>query len=145
MLFRSIGDFNGLDKTKKTLIISGDASYTLSNEYGTLEDDSIACFIYHYLKYKGNNNVKYLTVNNKLTQSNISSINSIIDDYDQILKDNTKDVIVIALDSPYDYKLYNNLQYYICTYGQLAIQVEALAEFLNGEFKAVGVSAVRMN
>ena len=163
----AIGDFNGLDKTKKTLIISGDASYTLSNEYGTLEDDSIACFIYHYLKYKGNNNVKYLTVNNKLTQSNISSINSIIDDYDQIvfafsniqknsytttssylnniLKNNTKDVIVISLDSPYDYKLYNNLQYYICTYGQLAIQVEALAEFLNGEFKAVGVSAVRMN
>ena len=53
-----------------------------------------------------------------------------------------KEVIVIALDTPYDYLSYNNLNNYICVYSYQKSTVIAISKYLNGEFKAEGVSPI---
>ena len=56
-----------------------------------------------------------------------------------IPKENT---IVIALDTPYDYLGYMKLENYICVYGYQKASVIAITKYLNGEFKAQGVSPI---
>ena len=52
-------------------------------------------------------------------------------------------VIVIALDTPYDILSYgSSVKNYICVYGYQKVSVEALSMYLNGEFAATGVSPV---
>ena len=51
-------------------------------------------------------------------------------------------VIVIALDTPYDALMYNNINNYICVYGYQKATVVALTQYLNGEFTAKGKSPI---
>ena len=53
--------------------------------------------------------------------------------------------IVIALDTPYDYLSYENLNNYICVYGYQKASVIALSKYLNGEFKASAISPIDIN
>ena len=58
---------------------------------------------------------------------------------------NHKNVIVIALDTPYDLLSYSNVNNYICVYGYQKASVIALSKYLNGEFKATGKSSIDEN
>ena len=55
------------------------------------------------------------------------------------------DLIVIALNLPYDINNYNNVNTYICTYENTPIMVEALVYLMNGEYKATGVSPIKLD
>ena len=54
-----------------------------------------------------------------------------------------KEVVVIALDTPYDLMLYGKeVNNYICVYGYQKATVIALSRYLNGEFEARGILSV---
>ena len=157
------GEFNGLDKSLSTLLISPTSSYSLGDG---LESNSFANYAYNYLKDNGHKNLKYLTVDKNITSSQQSEILNIYKNYDQVviamsnvktsgyndtiklintLTQNHKNVIVIALDTPYDLLSYNNVTNYICVYGYQKASVIALSKYLNGEFKATGKSPINEN
>ncbi len=154
------GDFNVLDKSKSTLIISPETSYYLGEG---LYSNSFANYASNYLLSKGHVKVDYRTVSVNITNTERTDILNIIKDYDQIViaMSNVKtngysqtanlinyitknNVIVIALDTPYDYMSYNSSSYsnviknYICVYGYQEASVIALSKYLNGEFEAQG-------
>ena len=56
---------------------------------------------------------------------------------------NNQNVIIIALDTPYDYLAYGStVNNYICIYGYQKVSTIALTKYLNGEFEATGVLPV---
>ena len=152
------GDFKGLDKTKSTLIVSPTLSESLG---GNLTDNSFANYAAKYLKEQGHSKVDYRTVKTNMSTSQVESILAEASNYDQIVialsnvktssyknsanfvKDLVKkhnNVIVIALDTPYDYLSYGTgVNNYICIYGYQKISTIALTKYLNGEFEAKGV------
>lgn len=155
------GDFKGLDKSKSTLIISP----TLSESLGTgLKDNSFANYAANYLKANGHSKCDYRTVKANIGSTELSSILTVAQDYDQIvvafsnvktsnyknsanfvkeLIKNNQNVIVIALDTPYDYLAYGStVNNYICIYGYQKVSTIALTKYLNGEFEATGVLPV---
>jgi len=158
------GSFNGLDKSKKTLIISPTTSYSLGSG---LESNSLANYAANYLKNNGHLNVTYKTVATNISSSDSTSILNSVSNYDQIVVafSNVKtssysrsaqfvkdlcskhsNVIVIALDTPYDILSYgSSVKNYICVYGYQKATVEAISMYLNGEFTATGVSPVEFN
>ena len=155
------GTFNGLDKKKKTLIISPTTTHSLGSG---LSSNSLANYTANYLISKGHLNVSHMTVSNNISSTDASNILNIANNYDQIVVafSNVKtsgysrtaefvnnlclkhsNVIVIALDTPYDILAYNNnIKNYICIYGYQKVSVEAISMYLNGEFTATGVSPV---
>ncbi len=155
------GDFKGLDKSKKTLIVSPTTSYSLGSG---LESNSLSNYATNYLISKGHTSVTYKTVSNNISSTDSNNILNNASDYDQIVVafSNVKtsnysrtidfvnklcakhnNVIVIALDTPYDILSYgSNVKNYICVYGYQKVSVEALSMYLNGEFTAVGKSPV---
>ena len=154
------GEFNGLDKSLSTLLISPTSSYSLGDG---LESNSFANYAYNYLKDNGHKNLKYLTVDKNITSSQQSEILNIYKNYDQIviamsnvktsnyvntinlineLTKTHKNVIIIALDTPYDMLSYSNVSNYICVYGYQRASVIALSKYLNGEFEAQGKSPI---
>ena len=155
------GTFNGLDKNKKTLIISPTTTHSLGSG---LSSNSLANYAANYLISKGHLNVSHMTVSNNISSTDASNILNIANNYDQIVVafSNVKtsgysrtaefvknlcskhsNVIVIALDTPYDILSYNNsIKNYICVYGYQKVSVEAISMYLNGEFTATGVSPV---
>ncbi len=153
------GAFNGLDKNKKTLIVSPTTTFDLG--YG-LESNSFANYASKYLKQNGYN-CDYLVVNEKINSSEISKLMNTINGYDQIViamsnvktkgytgtaqfvnnvAKTEKELLVIALDTPYDLMSYKNVNNYVCVYGYQKATVIALAKYLNGEYKAKGVCSV---
>ena len=150
------GVFNGLDKSKSTLIISPTTSYSLESG---LDDNSFASYAKKYLLDNGFKDVKSITVDANISDSQSSNILNIYKNYDQVViamsnvKTNSltntiklinkltqthNNVIVIALDTPYDLLAYNNVSNYICVYGYQKATVIALSKYLNGEFEATG-------
>lgn len=157
------GNFSGLEKNKKTLIISPTTSFDLGNELG---NNSFANYASNYLNSFGHNS-DCLTVNNKLTSNDLQQLLNKCNEYEQIvlafsnvkttnliqtanfvkqvskLKQAGKEVVVIALDTPYDLMSYGEIvDNYICVYGYQKASVIALSKFLNGEFKAIGKLSV---
>jgi beta-N-acetylhexosaminidase len=154
------GDFTSLDKNKSTLIISP----STSNDLGmSLESNSFANYASVYLKEKGHKKVDYVEIEKNISSSKASSILEMAKQYDQIVvaMSNTKtssysnsinfvnnlyklnnDIVVVALDSPYDIIAYQNVNNYICVYGYQKATVIALTKYLNGEFEAKGVLAL---
>lgn len=154
------GEFNGLDKSKSTIIVSPSCNYDLGN----ISEDSFACYAANYLKQNGFNKVDYYTCGNNISNDDASSLLKQIENYDQVVlafsnvKTSSysrtqsfvnnvgklnKDLLVIALDTPYDLLSYNsNIKNYVCVYGYQKASVIALAEYLNGEFKASGKSPI---
>lgn len=163
-LTQVIGSFDGLYKSKSTLIISPTTSNTLGSG---LASNSLACYAAKYLKEHGHSNVSYKTVDKNISSTDSTSILSSISDYDQIvvafsnvktskytntanfvnnLLSKHNNVIVIALDTPYDALSYNNsLNNYICVFGYQFATTDAITKYLNGEFNAQGVSPVDTN
>lgn len=150
------GEFNGLDKSKSTLIISPTTSYNLGSG---LDNNSFASYAKKYLLNNGFKNVEAITVDANISDSQSSIILNTYKNYDQVviamsnvktnsltntiklinkLTQNHNNVIVIALDTPYDLLAYNNVNNYICVYGYQKATVVALSKYLNGEFKAIG-------
>ena len=154
------GDFTSLDKNKSTLIISP----STSNDLGmSLSSNSFANYASVYLKEKGHKKVDYVEIEKNISSSKASSILEMAKQYDQIVvaMSNTKtssysnsinfvnnlyklnnDIVVVALDSPYDIIAYQNVNNYICVYGYQKATVIALTKYLNGEFEAKGVLAL---
>lgn len=158
-----VGSIDNLDMTKKTLVISPTSSYTLP--YST--DNSIGSSCSGYFKQLGNNNVDYLTVNNKITSNDKNKVNEIINNYDNIIlcfnniqksnytatsnyvneilnKYQDKYILVVSLGSPYDFMLYNDNINYVCLYGYQDVNALAFAMFINREFEATGVASVEI-
>jgi len=155
------GEFNGLDKNKKTLIISPTTSYSLGNG---LESNSMANYTANYLKENGFKNCDYKVVSANVSQTDLQNILSSSSEYEQIVvalsnvktnkynnsatlvKELAKkdlDLVVIALDTPYDLMAYSsNVKNYICVYGYQKATVIAISKYLNGEFEANGILAV---
>lgn len=157
------GDFTGLDKNKSTLIISPTTSFSLGSGLST---NSFASFACKYLKSKGHTNVVSYDISLNATSQEVNKILLMIKDYDQVViaTSNVKtnnysstvslvnqlalrctDLLVIALDTPYDYLAYKNVRNYVCAYGYQKTTVEALASYLNGEFESTGVSPIDPN
>ena len=152
------GEFNGLDKNKSTLIISPTTNFSLGSG---LQSNSFANYAANYLKSQGHMNVSYKQVSANITNNESSAILDSINSYDQIvvalsnvktsnygrsatfvknLISKHQNVVVIALDTPYDILAYNeNVKNYICVYGYQKATVIALSKYLNGEFEAKGV------
>jgi len=162
-LTQVIGEFDGLNKSKSTLIISPTTAYDLGKG---LNSNSFANYACNYLKTKGHTKVDYINVDNNMTSSQVNQILNVYQNYDQIViamsnvktsnyKEtinlvnkvviNHKNVIVIALDTPYDLLSYSNVNNYICVYGYQKASVIALSKYLNGEFKATGKSSIDEN
>ena len=154
------GEFNGLDKNKSTLIISPTTSYDLGSG---LSSNSFASYAAKYLKSKGHANVTSYDISLNVTSDQINKILLMIKDYDQVViaASNVKtnnyantsylvnqlalrcpQLVVIALDTPYDYLSYKNIKNYICVYGYQKATVQALSSYLNGEFESTGVSPI---
>lgn len=155
------GNFSGLDKNKNTLIISPTTSYDLGSG---LSSNSLSNYAANYLLKNGHKNVTYKTVSTNISSSDSTNILNSVSNYEQIVVafSNVKtsnysktaqfvkdlctkhnNVIVIALDTPYDILSYgSSVKNYICVYGYQKVSVEALSMYLNGEFTATGVSPV---
>lgn len=152
------GYFKGLDKTKSTLIISPTTSYDLGSD---LSNNSFANYACNYLKANGHQNVEHYTIANNISNTDANFLIEKAKNFDQIvvaasnvktsnyyntanfinnLTKLDKELIVIALDTPYDLMVYNNLvENYICIYGYQKATVIALTKYLNNEFSSVGV------
>lgn len=151
------GEFNGLDKTKKTLIISPTCKYQIDAK---LTDNSLGAYASNYLKQNGFETCDFETISSSPSSTSISNLINKLDSYDQVIialsnvndsgliklvntacnkKSNT---LVIALDSPYDYIKYDDIKTYICVYGYQKASVIAITKYLNGEYIATGVSPI---
>ena len=155
------GEFAGLDKSKSTLIISPETTYSLGDD---LLYNSFSNYAWSYLREKGYEDCDYYVVQNNISNYESEELLEMIKDFDQIViaMSNVKtskysktasfvnkvaaldkEVIVIALDTPYDLMSYSsNVKNYICVYGYQKATVVALSKYLNGEFTAKGKLAV---
>lgn len=158
------GEFNGLDSTKSTLIISPTTTWDLGSN---LANNSFGCYAANYLKQNGHTKCDYSVVSTNISSTESTNILNSLNKYDQIvvafsnvktsnysksaafikqLTSKHNNVIVIALDTPYDIIAYDqNVKNYICVYGYQKATVIALSKYLNGEFVATGVSPVAEN
>ncbi len=150
------GKFNGLDQAKSTLIISPTTNFALGSG---LQSNSLANYAANYLNSKGHN-CDYKQVSANISDSDASLILNDLNNYEQIvvafsnvktsnytrtanfvksLTEKHQNVIVIALDTPYDLLAYGtNVNTYICVYGYQKATVAAITKYLNGEFTATG-------
>ena len=154
------GEFEGLDKTKSTLIVSPTTTQSLGSG---LASNSFACYASKYLLQKGFTTCDYKVVGTNMSSSESNDLLNVVNNYEQvviamsnvktssytrsaatinsILKEHNN-VVIIALDMPYDIMAYQNVETYICVYGYQQVTVDALAKYLNGEFEATGKSPV---
>ena len=152
-------EFAGLDKEKSVLIISPKCNYTLG-----VGDNSLGAYACKYLLEQGFTKCDYYTVSENATNTQINEVFGMLNSYDQVVvamsNVHTKayansaslvmtvlqkksDTLVIALDTPYDYLRYpSNMGKYVCVYGYQKASVIAISKYLNGEFKAEGVSPI---
>lgn len=153
------GEFNGLDKTKKTIIFTSKCSYQLKDYTGI--NNSFGKYAVDYLKEKGMTNIDFEYISS-MTNGDITSLIEEAKDYEQIvvaisdanaaqikfvndLAKERSDIIVISLNLPYDINNYNNVNTYICIYENTPIMIEALTLYMNGEYKATGKSPIKLN
>lgn len=151
------GTFNGIDKSKKVLIISPTTNYDLGSNV-----NSFANYASNYLKLNGyTSDFEEVSTNIKandstrivekaksydvvvVAMSNVKTSNySRSANFVNSLAKLNNELVVIALDTPYDILSYSGVDNYICVYGYQKATVIALSRYLNGEFKAVGVCPV---
>ena len=147
------GTFNGLDKSKSTLIIAP-IKTTLTNE-------NFAKYAAEYLKSNGTETCDYEVVSPNMTDNEVNTNIEKVKQYEQVVLafDNVKvqeytntirfvnsvaamdkELVVVALTTPYDLIAYDKekIKTYICTYNYQEATVKALSMFLNGEFIAQG-------
>ncbi len=153
------GEFNGLDKTKKTIIFSSKCNYQLKDYSGT--NNSFGYFAKTYLESKGFSNIEYVYISS-MTQSDVSSLVAKAMNYDQIVIavsdangaqinfvsqvcERRSDAIIVALNLPYDLNKYEHVENYICLYENTPIMNEALVYLMNGEYEPTGVSPIKLN
>ena len=153
------GEFNGLDKTKKTIIFSSKCSYQLKDYSGT--NNSFGKYAQDYLKSQGMKDIDFEYISS-LKQNEITTYVNMAKEYEQIvvaisdansaqvnfvneLYKVRPDIIVIALNLPYDINNYQNADTYICIYENTPIMVEALTYYMNGEYEAKGTSPIKLN
>lgn len=162
-LTRVRGDFTGLDKDKKALIISP----TTSNSLGDgLNSNSLGAFATKYLTDLGFD-IEYYDVSSNISSSQRTTALKLIDNFDVIIlafsnvkksgHTNTanfvkevckldKEVIVFGLDSPYDISSYGtSVTNYFNIYGYQKASVVAISRFLAGEIDASGISSVALD
>lgn len=154
------GEFSGLDKNKSTLIVSPTTTQNLGSG---LASNSFACYASNYLLKKGFTNCDYKVVGTNMSQTESNDLINSVSNYEQVViaMSNVKtssytkssqtintilkqhdNVVIIALDTPYDILAYQNVKTYVCVYGYQQVTVDALAKYLNGEFEATGKSPV---
>ena len=162
-------EFNGIDKTKKTVVVSPMKDKTVVIDVNVTMN-SFAEYACMYLKNNGMSgdcDVRIIDAN--MTEGNVSESVDVVKEYEQVviavsnvqtngyvytaefvnkvldLTTTTTtthvNVVVIALDMPYDIMQYNKdkLTTYICAYNYQRATVIALSKLLNGEFTANGV------
>ena len=151
-------NFNGLDKTKNTIIMSSTSAYELGYSGN---QNSFGYYCSKYLKEKGMKNCDYDVISSISNSNKEEYINKALD-YDQIviaidsaneaqisfvneLAAKRDDIIVVALKLPYDYNYYENVNTFITIYDRTPIMIEALTKLMNGEYHATGVCPVELD
>ena len=159
------GEFNGFDKTKRTIIVSPMKDNTVEID-PLIKTNSFAEYACKYLQTNGAFDVCDIQIiDANMTEGNVSECIEVVKQYEQIviavsnvqtngythtadfvnkvleLNGNDINVVVIALDMPYDIMKYNKhtLTTYICAYNYQRATTVALSRFLNGEITAKGV------
>lgn len=151
-------NFNGLDKSKNTIIMSSKSSFDLGYSG---DQNSFGYYCSKYLKEKGMEKCDYEVISSITNSNKNDYINQALE-YDQIviaidsaneaqisfvneLASKRSDIIVVALKLPYDYNHYNNVNTFITIYDKTPIMIEALTLLMNGEYEATGVCPVKLN
>ena len=151
-------NFNGLDKSKNTIIMSSKSSFELGYSGN---QNSFGYYCSKYLKEKGMENCDYEVISSITNSNKNDYINQALN-YDQIviaidsandaqisfvneLASKRSDIIVVALKLPYDYNYYENVNTFISIYDKTPIMIEALTLLMNGEYEATGVCPVKLN
>lgn len=151
------GTVSEFDPTKSTLFISSICTrYPLLPGYTiNTTNNSLAYVAYQHFLSTPMASVGYEVVGTSLTSTQINSILTRANDYDQVvialenvstsqanlvneLQTICDELIVVALRNPYDILFYNNVQNYICTYGYFASSVQAIFSYLKGEIEVTG-------
>ena len=153
------GNFSGLDKTKKTLIMSSKCSYQLKNYSGT--DNSFGKYAKDYLISFGMKDIDFEYISS-IKASDVSTLVNKAKGYEQIviaisdansaqislvneLAKIRSDIIVVALNLPYDLNSYQDVNNYICIYENTPIMIDALTRLMNGEYVPTGTSPIKLN
>ena len=156
-----LGEFNGLDSTKSTLILSSKASITLETGLSG-SDNSFGYIASQYLKSNGFKKCDYFDISS-LTSARVSELVATTSNYEQVViavndanslqislvnqvSSGRDDLIVVALNLPYDINKYaNTVNNYICIYEYTPVMVDALKRLMNGEYQATGSSSIVLN
>jgi beta-N-acetylhexosaminidase len=150
------GDFSGLDKSRRTLVISSRATrYAL--EPGLSGDaNSFAYVARKHLSARGHDVDYYV-----FSTTKYESIIAAAPGYDQIIiafenpsgnevnlireiYQINPDVVVVSLDKPYDINLFPEIENYICVYEYTPLSAATLIRYFDGEFTATGVLPVAL-
>lgn len=151
-------NFNGLDKTKKTIIMSSTSSFDLGYSG---DQNSFGYVCSQYLKEKGMKDCDYEVISSMSASNSgdyitqaleyeqiviaIDSANSVQTQFVNTLAKKRSDIIVVALKLPYDYNNYDNVNTFITIYDKTPIMIQALTLLMNGEFQASGKCSVVLN
>ncbi|MDD4388992.1 MAG: glycoside hydrolase family 3 N-terminal domain-containing protein, partial [Bacilli bacterium] len=151
------GDFGGLDQSKSTLIIStGLSRYSLApglsgdnNSFAYLAKMRLSEKGYNidYKVFKSNNSQEILEQAKEYDQVIIAFENAAgkqVDLVKEIYKVN-QDIVVVALNKPYDINYFPEVKNYICVYEYTPLSVSTLIRYLNGEFTAEGTLPVALS
>lgn len=147
------GDFAGLDSNKSTLIIS-----PISPRY---DMDSLAYTISGDLKSNGFTTCTYKTISDSMRSSSIDSLVNTAKNYEQVviatynatttigglvtrLYNDNNNLITIAMRNPYDINKYPTIKNYYCAYDYTPVVVDAISDYLKGEYIAKGVLPVNL-
>lgn len=162
---RVVGDFNGLEsKNEKVLIISPTSGYS----FGDYLINSLAYVCQDYLTKEGYKHIDYYTPSNTISNSDKTKLLERLTNYDTVIiafqnvqKNNITEtiefineackkasdslkIVIVGLDSPYDYIKYRNVTNYFNLYSYLEVNAIAFAKFLNNEYELTGVSPVKL-
>lgn len=154
------GNFQKLDKSKKTLIISppSDRYSLLPSLSGNF--NSFA-YLFHKSLHEQGLDSSYEIITNNISDNEITRIVNVAKNYDDVIiatnNANTSqgklvnnllidhpELTAIALRNPYDINYYPNVNNYICVYEYTPVSIKSLIDYLNGKFTATGTIPVKL-
>lgn len=154
------GNYQKLDKNKKTLIISPSSDRYRLNPPLTGKYDSFAYLFNKSLLEQGFD-TSYEIITNNISDNDINRLVNLAKNYDQIIIATNNagynqgklvnnllidhpDLIAIALRNPYDIHYYSGVNNYICIYEYTPVSIKNLIDYLNGLFEATGTLPVEL-